>query len=661
MTLTRRLLLVAAGLLAWTAAIEARLIYLQVVRHADLAELATRQQWSAVDAPAKRGEIVDRRGHVLALSVDADTVYAVPSGIRDPDATSAALCGALTDCTPAERRALSQRLRNGRDFAYVRRQISPDDVARVAALDLENVGFIKESRRYYPNRSLASHLLGYVGVDNVGLGGIEATYDSLVRGRNGTVLIQKDARRRAVSRVERPATTGASLELTIDEYLQHVTERELARGVQWSGAAGGSAVLLDPNTGEILALANDPTFNPNAFKEASRDSRRNRAVQDLYEPGSTFKIVTAGAAFDTGAITPGTQVDARGGVIRFGTRTIHDTHDYGVLSFEDAIVKSSNVGAIKVALQLGPQTVGSYVRRFGFGRPSSPDFRGQSSGIVWDPAKLDESALASVAMGYQVGVTALQMAAAVASIANGGDLIAPRAIRAVIRDGVRTPVPRRVIGRTVSAATAGRLTAIMESVVTSGTGTAAQVPGYTVAGKTGTASKIVNGSYSRSQYNVSFVGFVPSRKPVLAIVVVVDSPQAVSAFGGIVAAPIFQRISASAMRHLGVSPSVDAPAPVIVEPPGETPSVQPASIPRPVPPAGAVSDDGGHPGGGFPDLTGWSAGDAVRMVTRLGLAVHVHGTGVVVGQRPAAGQSLDSSDAATLWLGRWVASGAARP
>jgi cell division protein FtsI (penicillin-binding protein 3) len=661
-TFKRRLVIAAAGLVVWTAAIEARLVYLQVVRHADLSASAERQQWRTRPAPAKRGDIVDRRGHVLALSVDADTVYAVPSVIEDPAGTAAALCGALGDCSPAERRALAGRLdRQGRHFEYVRRQISPELAARVAALELEGVGFMKESRRYYPNKHLASHLLGYVGVENTGLGGLESAYDSLVRGRPGTILIQTDARRRVVSRVERPATVGASLELTVDQYLQHVAERELAHGVEWSGAEGGSAVLLDPFTGEILAMANAPTFNPNTFRDASPDARRNRAVQDLYEPGSTFKIVTAGAAFEEQAVRPDSLIDARGGVIRFGSRVIHDTHDYGVLSFEDVIVKSSNVGAIRVALTLGPETVGAYVRRFGFGRPASRDFRGQNPGIVWDPSALDDSALASVAMGYQVGVTALQMAAAVASIANGGELVEPRAIRAVVKDGARTPVPRRVVGRTVSAATAAQLTAIMEGVVEHGTGTAAALPGYTVAGKTGTASKILDGAYSKSDYNVSFVGFVPSRNPVLAMVVVVDSPHRVSPYGGVVAAPIFQGIAAAAMRHMGVRPSIDAPAPVLVSARREGPGARPASTTRAVVAVESLSDAAVSRASVFPDLTGLSARDAVRVLARLGLAARVHGRGVVVEQHPSAGEPLDSSGAATLWLGRGPAADSARP
>ena len=547
---------------------------------------------------------------------------------------------------------MADRIRKGKYFAYVRRQVWPDQATRVAALHLDGIGFIKESKRSYPNADLASHVLGYVGIDNVGLSGLEATYDSFVRGRAGTVLVQTDARRTAFSRVERPPTAGDSLELTIDEYLQHVAERELRAGVQSSGASGGSVIIMDPSTGEILALANAPDFNPNAYRDAREELRRNRAIQDLYEPGSTFKIVTASAAFEERAATPATIIDASAGNIRFGSRVIRDDHNYGVLSFADVIVRSSNVGAIKVALKLGPDTISDYVRRFGFGRPTSPDFRGESSGIVWDPAKLNDSALASVAMGYQVGVTPLQMAAAVSAVANGGELVQSRAVRAVIRDRTRLPVPRKVLNRAISTNTAATLTQIMEDVVDRGTGERAKIPGYTVAGKTGTAKKLVGGSYrGHSDYNVSFVGFVPSRKPVFAIVVVVDSPHRVSPYGGVVAAPIFQKIAATALRHYAIPQSIDAPEPLLVERPSETSEQKasgPMTPPRIVPLAGSPSGAATV----FPDLTGMSARDALRVLAQLGLTARLQGTGVVVQQYPPVGEPIDSASTVVLRLDR---------
>jgi cell division protein FtsI (penicillin-binding protein 3) len=356
-TLKSRIVVAAVGLFVWSAAIEARLVYLQVYRNADLVARAERQQMRTVAASGKRGEILDRDGHVLAYSVDADSIYAVPTEIADPAQAASALCGALGDCTSVDRQALAERIRRGRAFVYVRRQVTPDQARRVAKLELEGVGFMKENRRFYPNKELAAHLLGYVGLDNNGLAGVEATYDNLIKGHAGTVLIQTDAKRHAFSRVERPSTTGADLELTLDQYLQHIAERELQAGVEYAGAEGGSVIVMDPASGEILALASYPTFNPNAYRNFREEARRNRAIQDLYEPGSTFKIVTASAALEQKLLKPSDWIDTNPGVIRFGGRVIDEDkhHNYGVLTFTDVIVRSSNVGAIKVGLKLGPQ------------------------------------------------------------------------------------------------------------------------------------------------------------------------------------------------------------------------------------------------------------------------------------------------------------------
>jgi cell division protein FtsI (penicillin-binding protein 3) len=546
----------------------------------------------------------------------------------------------------------------------VRRQISSEQARRIAALEIEAIGFIKEAKRRYPNRDLAAHIVGYVGTDNTGLGGIEATYDDLIKGEPGTIFVQTDARRNAFSRIERPPTKGSTLELTIDQYLQYVAERELRAGVALAGAASGSAVVMDPRTGEVLALANYPTFNPNTFREADARQRRNRAVQDLYDPGSTFKVVTASALLEEKVVRAADMFDVSSGTIRFGSRVIHDDHRYRVLSFEDVIVKSSNVGTIQAVSRLGERRAERlihFVRQFGFGQPSSRDFPGESPGIVWKPQDLNDSALASVAMGYQVSVTPLQTAAAVSAVANGGELIEPRVVRAVIRNGSRAVVPHNVVRRAISRETAAEMTRIMEAVVTRGTGKSAQVEGYTVAGKTGTAHKVVNRAYSRTDYNVSFVGFVPSTNPVFTIAVVVDTPRKQSAYGGVVAAPIFKRIAEAALRHRAVPPAVQGGPPILVarrhagDEPRERPTAGPVDRPAIVTMGGAADPSPS----GFPDLTGMSARDAVRMLSQLGLKPVLHGAGLVVSQRPTAGAPLDSGVTATLWLRRQQAVGTA--
>ncbi len=656
-TLQSRLLAVAVWFGVWTLGIEARLVYLQVFQHDELTERADRQQLDTIDVPAKRGEILDRQGRVLAYSVDADTVFANPLEIEDADRAATLVCAALDACDSAMRQAMARTLRKRTQFVYLARKVSPEEARRVKDLRLKGVAFLKENRRYYPKKELAAHVLGYVGTDNVGLAGLESTYDSQVRGKDGKVLVTTDARQHALfSRVDRQATAGAALELTIDQYLQHIVERELRVGVEEHRAAGGSALVMDPRSGEILALANWPTFNPNSFAESEEAARRNRVIQDLYEPGSTFKLVTASAALEENVISTGDPVDCAPGYIKFeGRPAIHDVHRYGVLRFTDVIVKSSNVGAIKVGLRLGPERLGRYVSRFGFGQPIAPDFRGESPGIVWNPARLDASALASVSMGYQVGVTPVQMASAASSIANGGTLLEPRIVRAIIKDGRRTVVQPRAIRRTVSEQTAGELTAIMEEVVERGTATAAQIPGYTIAGKTGTAAKLVNGRYSKSEYNASFVGFVPSRNPALTIIVVIDSPRGPggSYYGGIVAAPVFKRIAEASLRQLGVPPNIGAPPPVLVarhETGGD------GVVPRPIaaaPEAVTQAIERTAPGT-MPDLRGLGAREALRVLTRLGMTARMSGDGFVVDHTPLPGAAIVRGEVSVLKLGRRV-------
>ncbi|HEX6165090.1 MAG TPA: penicillin-binding protein, partial [Vicinamibacterales bacterium] len=539
-----------------------------------------------------------------------------------------------------------------RSFVYVRRRASPLQAKRVAALGLDGIAFRKESKRYYPNRELAAHLLGYVGVDNVGLSGIEATYDKTVRGREGKLLVQTDARRQVFSRLERTPTAGASIELTIDQHLQYIAEREVRAGVEASRADGGTAVIMDPYSGEILAMASWPTFNPNDYGDAPEHARRNRAVQDLYEPGSTFKLVTASAALQEGVVEPDEIIDTLGGVIKFpGRKPITDMgRDHGPLSFTDVIVKSSNVGAIQVGLRVGAERMGLYIRRFGFGRPSSPDFPSESPGIVWDASKLNDSALASVSMGYQVGVTPLQMAAAASVIANGGTLYEPHVVRAIVKGSVRTVIAPKAVRQAILPKTAATVTEIMEKVVVDGTAKAARLVSYDVAGKTGTADKLVNGRYSQEQENVSFVGFVPSRSPVFTIIVMVDSPRAASDTGGFVAAPIFKRIADASLRQLGITPTINPAPPVIVARHESTPVTPAAAVVTP----SVVAMPANMAETGLPDLRGLSAREALRELARLGLTARMEGTGVVVDQSPVAGSPLEPGATCTLVLNRRV-------
>jgi cell division protein FtsI (penicillin-binding protein 3) len=654
-TLKRRIGVVAVLLAVWVTGVEARLIYLQIFQNASLTARAARQQSWTRDTPAKRGDILDRRGHLLATSVDVDSIYAVPTEIDNADETAAKLCRALTDCSARDREALSERLMNQRLFAYVRRQVSPEEARRVANLNLEGVGFIKESRRFYPNKELAAHLLGYVGVDGNGLEGLEWTYDSQIRGKPGTVLVHTDARRHAFSRFERPPTSGSTMELTIDEYLQHIAERELHAGVVAHRAKGGTAIIMNPHTGEILAMANEPTFNPNAYRDAPEADRRNRAVQDLYEPGSTFKVVTASAAIQERVMPIDTWIDTNPGIIRIGNSTVDEYNhkNYGVLSFKDVIVHSSNLGAIKIGFKVGIERLSRYVSLYGFGHRVSPDFPGESSGIVWKPEQWTERALASVSMGYQIAVTPLQVAAAFSSVANGGEYVEPRVLRAVYRDGRRFVITPKVVRRTISADTAVTLTSIMEGVVDEGTGTLARIDGFTVAGKTGTASKLIDGRCSASENNASFAGFLPSRNPAVTIVVVIDTPRIGGSTGGLAAAPVFKRIAEATLRYMGVGPTINPEPPVIVER-RDSANVRASRSAANPPTVTMVAE---APAGTVPDLRGLSGRDALQRMARLGLSVQLTGDGFVTSQDPPAGAALEPGVVARVVLSRFVKPG----
>lgn len=645
--------LVFVGL--WMTGVQARLVYLQVVKHDKYTTDANGQQESVLRLEALRGDILDRNGRAMAYSVDANSIFADPKLVVDPERTAAQLCAALGDCSPRERIELPRKLRQSGRFAYIRRsrQASPEQVARVAALELAGIGLQPDTGRYYPLGSLAAHVVGFVDQDNRGQAGIEYAYDSMIRGENGRGYAQVDARRHRVqTRIDLEPVPGATLELTLDVHLQHLVERELRAGIEASRARAGTAIVMDPFTGEILALASYPTFNPNMPSDASPDARRNTATQGIYEPGSTFKIVTAAAAIQEGIIEADDLVDTNPGWIKIGGRkpiTEASGHNYGILTFEDAIIKSSNVGAIRVGLRTGVDRMSRYVERFGFGQILAPDFPGQSRGL-WNPRALNDSGLASVSMGYQVGVTPLQMATAASAVANGGLLMEPRVVRAVRRpDGVREVVAPKVLRRAIEEETAEVVGRIMEGVVSRGTARlSAKIDGYPAAGKTGTAHKVApNGGYSRSDYNASFVGYIPAADPVYTILVVIDTPKT-SIYGGVVAAPVFRRIAEGALAYSGLAPTggdrpmmtVQSGSPVEPRSHARSAQVMPVSV--------AV----GGPAL-MPDVRGLSGREAVRVLAAAGVDAQVSGAGFVRTQMPEAGTPLDDTLTGRLLLTRY--------
>ena len=647
--LKRRLALTAAGMALWSLVIVARLVYLQVFQFDELTALAKNRS-SKERIPAKRGEIKDRNGAVLAWSVDTPNIFFDHTGIRDPQATVDEVCDALGDCSASERDNYVNTIAEA-GSRYVKRLVTKEQAHRVAALKLSGIGTSSESHRYYPNGSLAAHALGFVGSEGKGQGGVESKFDKDITGQPGEVLFHRDANRFAYDRVVlSDPTAGASLELTIDKQIQYIVEQELRKGIIENKATSGSAVVMKPSTGEIVAIASYPTFDPNVRPETGKDpARRNRAVQDSFEPGSMFKIVVAVAALEQGVVTPDSVIDVSGGRISFGRYTIRDTHNYGRLPFRGVIAKSSNVGAIKVALQVGAEKFTEVATRFGFGRRvfrEPGELPGESPGAILNVKDLSELALASEAIGYHLAVTPLQVAAAFSSIANGGKLVQPRLVRAVIKDNIRQETSKTVVNQTMTSTTAAQMTAILEEVVEEGTATSARVPGYTVAGKTGTAEKVVDGVYSKSEHTASFAGFLPSRAPEYTIVVVIDSPHGPNGhFGGQVAAPIFKRIGEALLRRDGVPPTLNPPTPLLVRRETSGRRERPVSGPMERPSVVSAAADGL-----FPDLTGLSARDALNVMTRLGVNARVEGFGLVREQTPAAGTPLEAGKGVTLRL-----------
>ena len=483
-TFARRLSVLAGIFVAWVGVVEARLVYLHVVQHGALLERAEEQQQSRQPIPAPRGEITARDGspargdrHRLRARGDA---LADHRSRRDAPRACAGCC---TTATPPAAQALAKQLRwsgRGARYVFLRRKLQDDEAAALRALNEPHVRVVAVPQRSYPGGNTASHLIGYTDIDNKGQTGIELSADALLAGRPGLQLVVKSAlpgHSRLLTRPLRAPVPGATIETTIDRDLQFMVERELADAVDRHDADGGAVIVMDPLTGEILALANYPTFDLNEYTVATDEQKLNRAAQHIYEPGSTFKSFIAAAALEVLRMPTSRMFDTSAGYISFGPRRIHDMHRYQALSFMDVIVKSSNVGAIKIGQALGSDAVSRYVYRFGFGETLARDIPHQRAGLVDKRLpQFKPSELASVSMGYQIGVTPLQMVAAVGSIANGGELIAPHVVRATIVDGVRTEVPRQVVRRTIPAQIADELTTILEQVVERGTAKRAQHP-----------------------------------------------------------------------------------------------------------------------------------------------------------------------------------------
>jgi cell division protein FtsI (penicillin-binding protein 3) len=630
-----RLMLLALSISLWALVIGFRLVHLQVVGQEAFLKQGTRQSERTIKLDPRRGPILDREGRALAVSVDAESVYAVPQDIDDPQSTAAALARALGLDT-AGRRELVAQLRKDRAFVWIKRKVDPGTARRVRELELDGLGFLTEHRRYYPQRELAAHVIGWAGLDNTGMSGVEYAYEKEIAGKAAKVVVHTDARRRPVGHTERPSTEGHTVVLALDERIQHIAERELERAVRETRAKAGNVIVVEPYSGDVLAMAGRPTFNPNRYSAYPAARWRNRMVSDVFEPGSIFKIVTAAAAIQEGVVDLDEVLDCGNGQILIASTVINDHQAFDKLTFREAVVHSSDIGMIRVGQRLGRENFYRYVRAFGFGEPTGVDLPGESAGLLKPTSRWSRLSLPSMSFGQEVGVTPLQMAMAGAVVANGGYLMKPLIVKRIEdADGkVVKEMKPVIVRRVLEPDTVDTLTGILERVVREGTGHKAAVAGYAVAGKTGTAQKVdpQTGRYSMVDHVASFVGFVPARRPALVILASLDRPRGALNQGGDVAAPLFARVARHALRAL--APETLGPA-----------AFRAAAAPPPTPAPAAEP-------GIMPDLRGRSAREAAIAAARQGLVVELEGSGRVVDQSPAPGTVIEAGLTCRLTLNR---------
>jgi cell division protein FtsI (penicillin-binding protein 3) len=557
-----RLFLLIAIALLWTGGILLRLSQLQIFQHEEFVQRALQRQQITKSVLAPRGFIYDSQMHELATSVTAGTVVAEPRRIQDRVAAARRLASILQ----LDDRDLLRRFTDPKRQSYqvVKRRIDPGAEARIEALGIDGVYLIEESMRVYPHLQLASHVLGFVNMNGDGGAGLELQYDRELKGTQGLVSFDVDARQRSFrGQVINAPVPGRSLILSINQSIQYIAQRELAAGVKEAGAAAGVAIVMESDTGRILALANYPDFNSNTYNQYPADRWRNRAVSDLFEPGSTFKVVVASAALEAGLTRADEIIDCQMGTIVIGRHAFHDHHPYGLLTFSEVLELSSNVGAAKLGLRLGEQRLYEALRTFGFGSRTEIDLPGEIVGLVRDWRSWSGLSIGAISFGQEVGVTSAQILTAINAIANGGYRVRPSVVDRIVDqngDLVSVRPPERT--RIMQAKTAEAIQNAFEGVVLRGTGKKAALEGYRAAGKTGTAQKIVDGRYSNSKYLASFIGFAPLPRPRISILVQLDEPRR-SIYGGEVSSPIFQRIAQETLLQLRVPPDPTVPLPSV--------------------------------------------------------------------------------------------------
>jgi len=652
--------------------IGARLVQLQVHQHDDLSARARNQQLGTIETSPTRGQVLDRQGRELARSIETESFFADPRDIPNTDETARRIAA----ITGQDRAELANRLReakaSNKKFVWITRRLDVSTANKIDVLELSGVFSRKEPKRYYPNDSLAAHVLGFVGSDEVGLSGVEQYYNEKIRGDSGKLFLEMDRDRRAFESYEVQPHPGQTVVLTIDQVIQYRTEQALSAAVQRAHAKSGTAIVMDPRTGEILALANAPSFDPNQPTSVSAESRSNGALQSIYEPGSTFKIVAYSAAIEKGLVKPEDKIDCQMGQITVAGRLIHDHHPFGVLTVADALAQSSNVGAIKLGLLVGNESMYEFMRRLGFGSRTGIDLAGESPGILRPLNRWQPSSIGSLAMGQEIGVTPLQMATAYSVLANDGQLVKPHLVRELRSpDGTILYQAKPEMRRALKPETVVALRSMLEGVTLRGTARKAQLDGYSAAGKTGTAQKIDprTHAYSATKYIGSFVGFAPVSNPAVVIIVVIDEPQG-AYHGGDVAAPVFRQIAEQILPDLSVLPDVELkpgtqliaqalmPSSKSVKAAQQQNEAREATLPTVTARnfSGQASEVvfavATKRGVLMPDLRGQSVRDVARMCAQLGLRLEARGDGRALRQMPEPGAELDSGQAVRVDFGR---------
>jgi cell division protein FtsI (penicillin-binding protein 3) len=670
-----RALFVAAFIGFWMFIVCARLVYLQFSQHEVLANRARQQQQNSIETSPLRGELLDRQERQLARSVQTVSLFLDPDGLdaatldRNAQQLAQSLGMKQAELAKQFREAAAEKRR----FIWVARRLDADVANKIVALKLPGIQPQLESKRYYPNGQLAAHILGYVGIDGKGLGGVEQFYNAKISGEPGRLFLEKDANGKPYESYEIASKPGQTVVLTIDQTIQYQAEQALQAAVHSSRAKSGTVIVLEPKSGEILALANAPSFDPNKVSDAKPETRSNWALQNIYEPGSTFKIVAFSAALEKKLAKVDDRIDCQMGAITVAGRVIHDHHPFGSLTIPEALAKSSNVAAIKLGLRVGDETMYDYIRSYGFGSRTGIELPGETGGILRKVERWQPSSIGSIAIGQEVGVTPVQMVAAFGALANDGLRVAPHLIREV-RDAEGTvvyraqPEQRRVI----SAETAIAVRGMLEGVTLHGTAKKAQLDGYSAAGKTGTAQKIdpKTRTYSATKFVGSFVGFAPVNNPQVVIIVVIDEPGG-AYHGGDVAAPVFREVAEQILPHLGVSPDIETKSvPELVAQVNEDPEraakireeqVQSEQQRKATMPT--VDSNGGRGGEVvyavatknamlMPDLRGRSVRDVARTCAQLGLQVEARGEGKVLKQNPSAGTEVSTGQLVYVDFGR---------